>query len=114
MPRANALAIERPKEVAAFSATFSNIEGGSFLVAAIDGETGVMMTINRAEGDAYSTYYEPFDISKIANEVRHVPDEYINAEGNGITDAGIEYLRPLIIGELDVIYEEGLPKHIVL
>lgn len=82
--------------------------------AAIDGETGVMMTINRAEGDAYSTYYEPFDISKIANEVRHVPDEYINAEGNGITDAGIEYLRPLIIGELDVIYEEGLPKHIVL
>ena len=53
-------------------------------------------------------------VSKIANEVKHVPAEYINAEGNGITEAGLNYLKPLIIGELAVEYEAGMPKHIVL
>ena len=46
-----------------------------------------------------------FNISKIANAVRGVPAEYINEEGNGITEAGISYLKPLIIGEVDTVYE---------
>ena len=82
--------------------------------AAVAGRTGVMMTIDRVPGDSYSSKIGCADISTIANEVRGVPRDYINAEGNGITKAGLDYLSPLIMGEVDVEYENGLPKHIVL
>ena len=72
------------------------------------------MTINRKEGEEYSSYVDCAEISSIANAVRGVPDEYINENCDGITDAGIKYLAPLVIGEVDIEYEGGLPKHIVL
>ena len=88
--------------------------GFSAVEAAISGKTGVMMTIDRAEGDEYSVTYGSADISGIANGVKGVPDEYINAMGNGITEAGIKYLAPLIMGEVTPEYENGLPKHIII
>ena len=72
------------------------------------------MVIERLPGDEYKSRIGTADISKIANEVRGVPAEYINEAGNGITEAGLKYLAPLIIGEVDVEYDNGLPKHIVL
>lgn len=81
---------------------------------AINGETGVMITINRKSGDEYSVTFGSADISKIANGVKGVPSEYINEEANGITEAGINYLKPLILGELSIVYDNGMPKHIVL
>ncbi len=84
------------------------------VVAAINGSTGVMMTMLREEKDEYAIRFEPKDITQIANSVRSVPDEYINAEGNGITDAGVEYVKPLILGETQQRYVNGLPEHIVL
>ncbi len=88
--------------------------GFSAVEAAISGKTGVMMTIDRAEGDEYSVTYGSADISGIANGVKGVPEEYINATGNGITEAGIKYLAPLIMGEVTPEYENGLPKHIII
>jgi 6-phosphofructokinase 1 len=88
--------------------------GRGAVKAATDGKTAVMMTINRNEGEEYSSYIGTADIATIANAVRAVPMEYINDAGNGITEAGINYLKPLIMGEVDVEYENGLPKHIVL
>jgi 6-phosphofructokinase 1 len=81
---------------------------------ALLGKTGIMMTIERVDGDKYTSRVGVADISTIANEVRGVPREYINAAGNGITDAGLEYLAPLVVGEVSLEYENGLPKHIVL
>ena len=79
-----------------------------------EGQTGIMVTVTRNEGDEYSVTVDCADISKIANAVRSVPSEYINEEGNGITEAGLSYLAPLIMGEVNVEYENGMPKHIVL
>ena len=81
---------------------------------AIDGATGVMATIDRSESDTYSVSYGTFDISKIANEIKTVPRDFINEAGNGITDKCINYLKPLIMGETEVKYEFGLPKHITI
>ncbi|MBQ4071350.1 MAG: 6-phosphofructokinase [Clostridia bacterium] len=86
---------------------------GAVKVAA-EGRTGVMMTIVRGDGDEYTSSVGCAEISRIANAVRGVPDEYINDESNGITEAGLRYLAPLIEGEVNVVYEHGLPKHIVL
>ena len=53
-------------------------------------------------------------MSEIANMVKTVPDSYINEAGNGITQAGIAYLKPLIMGERTPVYENGMPKHFVI
>ena len=82
--------------------------------SAVEGETGVMATILRSVGKPYSAEYGSSDIRTIANEIKVVPDEFINSEGNYVTDACIEYIRPLIIGEVNTMYEDGLPKHILI
>ena len=88
--------------------------GKGAVKAATEGRTGVMMTIDRAEGNEYTTTVGCADIAGIANAINTVPAEYINADGNGITEAGIEYLKPLIMGELALEFENGLPKHIII
>ena len=88
--------------------------GKGAVKAATEGRTGVMMTIDRAEGDEYATTVGCADIAGIANAIKTVPSEYINEAGNGITEAGIEYLKPIIMGELELEYEMGLPKHFVI
>ena len=88
--------------------------GKGAVKAATEGKTGVMMTIDRCEGDEYSTKVGCADIAGIANAIKTVPDEYVNAEGNGITEAGLRYLKPLIMGELTLEYENGLPKHFII
>ena len=87
--------------------------GAAATRAAANGESGVMMIFVRGEGE-YSVEIKSADISKIANAARSVPDEYINSESNGITEAGINYLLPLIEGEVAPVYENGLPKHIII
>ena len=81
---------------------------------AVSGKSGVMATIERVCGEKYSVSYGKADISKIANAIKTVPSEYINAEGNGVSEACLEYLKPLIVGETNVKYENGLPKHIII
>ena len=117
--KVRSIELNLPQRCAAHIASATDISesvgvGRAGVAAAVEGKTGVMMTIDRAPGAEYSVTYGAADISKIANEVKHVPAEYINAEGNGITEAGLNYLKPLIIGELAVEYEAGMPKHIVL
>jgi len=44
----------------------------------------------------YSVDYQPVALDKIAGKTRHMPDEFINAAGNNVTDAFLFYCRPLI------------------
>ena len=88
--------------------------GHAAVIAAAEGKSGVMMTFIRKPEGEYSVSIGCEDISTIANAVRGVPREYINEEGNGITDEGLAYLAPLILGEVSVEYENGLPKHFVI
>ena len=117
--KVRSIELNLPQRCAAHLASLTDITesvgvGNAAVDAAVSGKTGVMMTINRAEGKNYSVYYDSADISGIANGVKGVPAEYINAEGNGVTDSCVEYLAPLIIGEVNPIYENGLPKHIII
>jgi len=108
-----------PQRCASHIASFTDIkESIGVAMAAVafatHGKTGVMATINRAVGELYDVYYSTADISKIANEIKTVPDKYINSEGNGVTKECLEYLRPLILGEISPEFENGLPKHILI
>lgn len=88
--------------------------GKAAVEAAINGKTAVMMTINRNDSIEYSVYFDSADISGIANGVKQVPKEYINAAGNGVTTECIRYLAPLILGEVYPEYENGVPKHTII
>ncbi len=44
----------------------------------------------------YSVNYQLEKLADVARKTRHMPDEYINAAGNGITDEFKYYLRPLL------------------
>ena len=108
-----------PQRCASHIASKTDIEesvgvGRAAVMAATQGKTGVMMTINRAESDEYSVLYDSADISDIANGVRCVPRDFINTEENGITESCVKYLAPLIVGEISPEYENGLPKHFII
>ncbi|HRY16302.1 MAG TPA: 6-phosphofructokinase [Candidatus Competibacteraceae bacterium] len=53
----------------------------------------------RRTGD-YAVKYELARLADIAAKTRRLPDEYINAEGNQVTDAFRGYLRPLLGDDL--------------
>ena len=117
--KVRSIELNLPQRAAAHIASLTDISesvgvGRTAVELALSGKSGVMATIERAAGDEYSVSFGFADISGIANAVRGVPDEYINEAGNGITEAGIRYLAPLIVGEVAVEYENGMPKHIVL
>ena len=117
--KVRSIELNLPQRCAAHLASATDISesvgvGRAAVSAAMDGKSGVMMTINRADSEEYSVYYDSADISHIANGVKSVPREFINAEGNGVTDECISYLAPLIIGEVHPEYENGIPKHIVI
>ena len=54
------------------------------------------------------------DVSEIANYEKKVPLEWISSSGNYVTDDFINYVRPLIQGELSPTMVKGLPAHIQL
>ncbi|MBQ7669506.1 MAG: 6-phosphofructokinase [Clostridia bacterium] len=83
--------------------------GSAAAEAAVSGATGCMMAIDRREGD-YSVDYVPKEISSIANAVKIVPRYFINNEGNNVTDEALKYVLPLIAGEVELKFNQGLPE----
>ena len=77
-----------------------------------EGVTASMVTIKRTSNTPYTVSYENAAIKNIANEAKSVPREWINTAGNNVTQEMIDYLYPLIQGETDVIYKNGLPSYL--
>ncbi|MBQ9761409.1 MAG: 6-phosphofructokinase [Clostridia bacterium] len=88
--------------------------GRAAVKAAGEGVTRQMMTVARRAGDRYELEISHADVSEIANKIRFVDDAFINEAGNHVTDACCQYLLPLIQGEAEAFFENGLPKHIIL
>ena len=78
---------------------------------AIAGHNAVMPAIIRESGDDYSWHLEMAPLDQIANVEKFLPPEYIREDGYGITEAGRVYLQPLISGEAEQPYKDGLPVH---
>ncbi len=72
--------------------------------AVMNGESGKMVAFERVSTEPY--VMKPFlvDIDEVMMYERTMPDEYINEEGNGVTEAFKEWCKPLI--------GERLPKMI--
>ena len=88
--------------------------GGAAVKAAFEGETGKMIILKRISDDPYICVTDIFDINKIANVEKKVPREWINENGDYVTQQFINYVKPLIQSELTPIMTNGLPRHLTL
>jgi len=77
---------------------------------AVQGITDKMVAFERAEGPEYKCNIKLLDLNDVANTEKKVPREWINAEGNGVTEDFVKYALPLIQGESRPPIEEGLPR----
>lgn len=66
------------------------------------------ITIKRT-GD-YSVDYQLVPLELIAGKTKHMPDEFINAAGNGVTSAFLSYLRPLVGDNMPSSHRIRAPK----
>ncbi|MBE5041086.1 6-phosphofructokinase [Oscillospiraceae bacterium DSM 107454] len=88
--------------------------GSQAMRAALKGHSGEMVIFRRVSNEPYQILMETCDVYKIANTEKTVPDAWITQDGTGVTDAFLEYSRPLIIGELAPFMVGGLPRHLFL
>ena len=75
------------------------------------GITGSMVIMKRTDNAPYTIAYDYAEIAGIANEAKSVPVEWINERGNDITQELVDYIRPLIMGEVSLNYENGVPVY---
>ncbi len=88
--------------------------GGAAVKAADEGDTGKMVVIDRVADDPYMSAAGIYDVHRIANNEKLVPREWVNKEGNYVTEEFIDYVKPLIQGDYPPFMVNGLPQHLVL
>lgn len=88
--------------------------GAAAVRHAVKGETGKMVALERVADDPYRAVYGAVPLSVAANHEKTVPLNWINADGNGLTDDFIAYALPLIQGETSLKWENGLPQFAAL
>lgn len=86
--------------------------GGAAVKAADEGDSGKMVVLQRLSDDPYQCGTEVKDVHKIANDEKLVPREWVNAEGTGVTDEFVAYVRPLIQGDVSPVMVDGIPRHL--
>ncbi|WP_317854009.1 6-phosphofructokinase [Chakrabartyella piscis] len=92
----------------------SRMLGSAAAGYAIAGVTGKMAIVRRTSDAPYRVEFDYAGIEKIANKVKEVPKNWMNPEGNDVTEEMMAYLLPLIQGELPCTYINGVPAHIRL
>lgn len=68
-----------------------------------------MVVIERTKQIPYTIAYTSVPIHKVANAVKSVPLEWISESKNDVTPEMLTYLQPLIQGEIETFYKDGLP-----
>ena len=70
---------------------------------------GVMPIIVRMKSPKYKWAIEPAPLSKIANLEKKLPKSFIAKNGMDVTSKAIDYLSPLIQGESNPPFKNGIP-----
>ena len=86
------------------------VNAGIYAVqVALAGETGKMITFVRNKSVPYELSYGTADVNIICNKEKPVPAEWIISEGSDISDAFIDYARPLTQGYVELPTKNGIP-----
>lgn len=77
---------------------------------ALENKSNIMVGILRISDKPYQVKYIDLDLASCANFEKKIPDSMINFQGNGITQDFIDYALPLIQGEHEPKYNNGIQK----
>lgn len=88
--------------------------GGAAVLAAMQGQSGVAITLVRISDKPYQCTTGVVEIEKIANYEKKIPLDWINDTYTDMMTPFLDYARPLIQAELPPFYVDGLPYHITL
>lgn len=88
--------------------------GRAAVFAAMGGHHGVLPVIVKTHDHPFEWAYENVQLEEVADLEKRVPDEYLTEDGMDVTEAGLDYLRPLIQGHRFVPYRGGLPSFPVI
>jgi len=88
--------------------------GQAAVRAAVAGETDKCVILVRGDTDQYSCETALVPLSEIANGVKALPKEWINEDGVSMNFQFSRYALPLIQGEVQVPFENGLPAFVRL
>ena len=78
--------------------------GAKAVELALKGTSGVMVTINRVSSYPYKYEIGTAPLKDVAVHAKEMDKSYINPEGNFVTQAFIDYVKPLV-GELPKFHE---------
>jgi len=78
----------------------AELAGREAVRAAISGETDVMIGFQRISAKPYQIETIKIPIQQVMLHERVMPDEFINQNGNDVTQAFVDWCRPLLGGEL--------------
>lgn len=92
----------------------SRMLGQKAAACAVEGKTGRMASVERVSNEPYKVRYVDVDVAQVANLEKTVPLEWITEDGCQVTNEMLEYLRPLIQGEVNMTFINGTPEHIRL
>lgn len=82
--------------------------------AAAAGKSGMVSAILGRYETEYIPNYGIVPVCDVANKIKYVPREWINAAGNNVLPAALKYIQPLIIGEPKTMTENGLSRHLII
>ncbi|MGA0133885.1 MAG: 6-phosphofructokinase [Opitutales bacterium] len=85
--------------------------GAAAVRAALAGESGQMVTLVRTGKDAYAVETRLAPLTEIANGVNAFPADWIGEDGMSISQEFVKYALPLIQGEIQLPFEQGLPRY---
>ena len=86
--------------------------GGAAVKAADEGDTGEMVILERLSDDPYQCTTSLRNVHKVSNVEKVVPRSWINEEGDYVTEEFLNYVRPLIQGDVPPIMVDGIPRHL--
>lgn len=115
--KARAIELNLPQRCSAILASATDIAeaelAGAFAVqSALEGHTGMMAAFERVkESEAYQIRMKLVDVSQVCNQEKKFPAEWIVGNGTDISEEFIQYAMPLIQGESNVPFENGLPRY---
>ena len=87
------------------------LAGQAAVKAAINGETGKLVTLVRGDGDQYTCETGLTALSEIVGNLKKLPREWINEDGVSLNFQFFRYATPLIQGEVSVPFDNGLPAY---
>lgn len=84
--------------------------GEAAVLNAVDGKTDYCVGFERTNGGDYHCGVKLIKLDDVANTEKKLPREWINREGNFVTQEYLDYALPLIQGESRPPMENGLPR----